>query len=89
MPTFKELGYPELVATVWFGLSGPAGMPADIVRRLNAEVRRAMQAPDVRERIRPERIEPGNLDAQAYTAFIAAELKRWTPVVKASGAQSD
>ena len=89
VPTFKELGYPELVATVWFGLSGPAGMPADIVRRLNAQVRRAMQAPDVRERIRPEGIEPGDLDPQGFTAFIAAELTRWTPVVKASGAKAD
>jgi tripartite-type tricarboxylate transporter receptor subunit TctC len=39
--------------------------------------------------LRPEGIEPGNLDPKAFTAFVAAELKRWAPVVRASGAQVD
>src|SRR5207302_483905 len=41
VPTFVEMGYPELVATVWFSLSGPAGLPPEVVSRLNEEVRRA------------------------------------------------
>jgi len=86
IPTFSEMGYPELVATIWFGLSGPAGLPQDIVQRLNTEVRRALQLPDVRERLRPEGIEPGNLDPQQYTAFVAEELKRWVPILRATGA---
>jgi tripartite-type tricarboxylate transporter receptor subunit TctC len=89
VPTFGELGYPELTASIWFSLSGPAGMPPEIVSRLNAEVRRALQAPDMRERLRPEGIEPGDLDPEQFTAFVAAELKRWAPVVRASGAQAD
>jgi tripartite-type tricarboxylate transporter receptor subunit TctC len=89
VPTYAELGYPELTATIWFSLSGPAGMPRDIVTRLNAEVRRIMQLPDVRERLRPEGIEAVDLDAQAFTAFVAAELKRWAPVVRAAGARAD
>ena len=89
VPTFRELGYPQLVATIWFSLSGPAGMPADISNRLNAEVRRILQLPDVRERLRPEGIEPGTLDARAFTGFVAAEVKRWAPVVRASGARAD
>jgi tripartite-type tricarboxylate transporter receptor subunit TctC len=89
VPTFGELGYPELSASIWFSLSGPAGMPPEIVNRLNAEVRRVLQLPDVRERLRPEGIEPGDLDPQQFTAFVAAELKRWAPVVRASGAQAD
>jgi tripartite-type tricarboxylate transporter receptor subunit TctC len=89
IPTFREMGYPELVAIIWFGLSGPAGMPHDTVQRLNADVRRIMQMPDVRERLRPEGIEPGNLDPQQYAAFIAAELKRWVPVLRATGATAD
>jgi tripartite-type tricarboxylate transporter receptor subunit TctC len=88
-PTFAELGYPELTAAIWFSLSGPAGMPADIVNRLNAEVRRILQLPDVRERLRLEGIEPGDLDPQQFAAFVAAELKRWAPVVRASGAKVD
>ena len=89
VPTYAELGYPELVATVWFSLSGPAGIPADIVERLNAEVRKALDAPDTRQRLRPEGIAPGTLNAGEFAAFLQAELKRWAPVVKASGAKTD
>ncbi len=64
-------------------------MPADIVTRLNTEVRRVLQLPDVRERLRPDGIEPGTLDAKAFTEFVAAEVKRWGPVVRASGANAD
>ena len=89
LATLRELGYPELTASTWFSLSGPAGIPADIVNRLNAEVRRVLQLPDVRERLRPDGIEPGTLDARAFTEFVAAEVKRWAPVVRASGARLD
>ena len=58
LPTYAEMGYPDLVATVWFSLSGPANMPGDIVNRLNAEVNRALELPEVRERLKPEGIVP-------------------------------
>jgi tripartite-type tricarboxylate transporter receptor subunit TctC len=89
LPTFAELGYPELVATVWFSLSGPANLPADIVERLNAEVNRALEAPDVRERLKPEGIVPSRMSAKEFSAYVAAEVKRWAPVVRASGAKND
>jgi tripartite-type tricarboxylate transporter receptor subunit TctC len=89
VPTFAELGYPELTASIWFSLSGPPGIAPEIVNRLNAEVRRALRLPDVRERLRPEGIEPGDLDPQQFAAFMAAELKRWAPIVRASGATAD
>jgi tripartite-type tricarboxylate transporter receptor subunit TctC len=89
VPTFAEAGYQDLVATIWFSLSAPAGLPATIVDRLNAEVRKALDSPEVRERLKPEGIEPGRLSAAQFTAFVAEELKRWTPVVKASGATND
>src|SRR5262245_1187660 len=89
VPTFAESGYRELVATIWFSLSAPAGLPVPIVERLNAEVRKALDAPEVRERLKPEGSEPGKLTAAEFTAFVAEELRRWTPVVKASGAKND
>src|SRR2546423_1222692 len=89
VPTFGEMGYPELTASIWFSLSGPAGIAPEIVSRLNAEVRRALWAPEVRERLRPEGIEPGDLDPGQFAAFVAAELKRWGPIVRASGATAD
>ena len=87
VPTFAEMGYPDIVATVWFSLSGPANLPPEIVQRLNTEVNRALQLPDVRERLKNEGIVPTTMDAKAFTAFVAAEVKRWAPIVKASGAK--
>ncbi|MGH8703530.1 MAG: Bug family tripartite tricarboxylate transporter substrate binding protein [Burkholderiales bacterium] len=87
--TFRDFGYRDVVGTVWFSLSGPAGLPADIVSRLNGEVRRILQLPDVRDRLRGDGIEPNQLDAKAFTDYMAAEVKRWGPVVRASGARAD
>ena len=89
VPTFREAGYPDLVASVWFSLSGPSGLPADIVARLNLDVRRILLLPDVRARLRPEGIETNALDARGFADFVAAEVKRWTPLVRESGARSE
>ena len=89
IPTFAEQGYPELVATVWFSLSGPAGLPQDIVSRLNAEVRRGLEQPDMRARMQRDGIEPNSLDAAQFGAFVAGELRRWGPIVRGSGAKND
>jgi tripartite-type tricarboxylate transporter receptor subunit TctC len=89
VPTYAELGYKELVATIWFSLSGPANLPAPIVERLNAEVRRGLDSPEARQRLRPEGIEPGRLSPREFTEFVAAEVQRWAPVVRASGARND
>lgn len=82
VPTYKELGYPQLVTAVWFSLSGPPGLPAEIVNRLNSEVRRILLLPDVRERLRPQGIEPPNLDPKEFTEFVGAEFRRWAPMVR-------
>ena len=89
VPTYAELGFPALVATIWFSLSGPANLAPGIVERLNAGVRRALEQPDVRERLRPEGIEPARLSAREFTSFVQDEIKRWAPVVRASGAKND
>jgi len=88
VPTFPELGYAELVATVWFALSAPPGLPAEIVSRLNAEVQRMLAIPEVRARLRADGIVPQPLGAQAFSDFVAAELKRWTPIIRNSGARA-
>jgi tripartite-type tricarboxylate transporter receptor subunit TctC len=88
VPTFTESGYPQLVASVWFSLSGPPGMPAEIVNRLNGEVRRILYLPDVRERLRSEGVEPNTLDARQFSDFVAAEFKRWAPVIRQTGART-
>ena len=83
VPTFSESGFPQLVAITWFSLSGPAGMPAPVVEKINAETRRALASAKWRERLAGEGIEPNDLDAAAFTRFVQAEVERWTPLAKA------
>ena len=84
VPTFAEAGYPQLTATTWFSLSGPAGMPAALVAQINLETRRALRAPKIRERLLAEGIETGDLDAAAFTQYVRSEITRWTPLAKAA-----
>jgi len=87
LPTYKEQGYPDLVSSTWFALSGPANLPREIVARLNAEVIKALHAPDVQARFEREAIDTKTLDADAFTAFYKAEAERWTPLAKEVAAQ--
>lgn len=88
VPTFAEIGLRELTTATWFGVSGPAAMPREIVFRLNAEVRNAMVLPDVREKLGLDGIEPNHLDSDAYTAFVRAEIEKWGPVARTLGPES-
>ncbi len=88
VPTFIEAGYPQLVATTWFSLSGPAGMPPSIVAAINAETRRAIHSARWRERVASEGFEPNDLDAAAFTQFVRGEIERWTPLAKAAQPES-
>src|SRR5262249_39440777 len=81
-PAFVESGDKDLIATTWFSLSGPPGMPGGIVKRLNTAVREALAAPELRERLDAEGIEPNDLDAQGFTQFVRAESARWAPVAR-------
>jgi tripartite-type tricarboxylate transporter receptor subunit TctC len=87
LPTYKEQGFPDIIASTWFALSGPATMPAEIVNRLNAEVVKALHAPDVQARFERDAIDTKSLDAAQFTAFFKAEAARWTPLAQAVAAQ--
>jgi tripartite-type tricarboxylate transporter receptor subunit TctC len=84
VPTFKEQGY-DIVASTWFALSGPAGMPKDIVERLNREVYRIMERPDVRLRFAQDAIEFKVMTPAELTKLFEVEIARWGPVVRDSG----
>ena len=88
IPTFKELGYPDLVSSTWFGLSGPANLPPQIVARLNAEVVKSLHAGDVQARFEDEAIDIKSLSADEFTAFFKQEVVRWTPIAKAVAEQA-
>lgn len=85
-PTLAELGYPQLTGTTWFSISGPPGMPKDVVDKLNAEIRRGMQTPTLVKALANESMETMDLDAAAFTKYVASEIARWTPAVRSLGA---
>lgn len=81
-PTFAELGHPQLTGTTWFSLSGPPGMPAAVVSRLNETVRRGLQTSALLRQLATESMESMDLDAPAFTQYVADEISRWGPAVK-------
>jgi tripartite-type tricarboxylate transporter receptor subunit TctC len=89
VPTFKELGYPDLVAATWFALSGPAKLSPDIIRRLNAAVVDLMKEADVRQRMAQEGVEIKLMTPEELTTFVQAETARWAPIAKAIGPLDD
>lgn len=82
VPTLSELGYADIATTTWTMLSAPAGVPKPIVDALNREVRRIAVKPEVRKHFENEGEQPRLLTPEELTEFVAAEVKRWTPVVR-------
>jgi len=89
VPTFVELGYPDLVATTWFSLSAPPGLSHTIVERLNDAVLNALGSPEVRAKFEQEGIESERMDAPEFLRFIEDEIARWAPIVRSSIARPE
>jgi tripartite-type tricarboxylate transporter receptor subunit TctC len=87
VPTMKESGYPDLVSYSWFGLSGPAKLPAPIVERLAAEMQVVLKNPEVMKRWQEMGADSSTMTPAEYTAFVKTELEKATAAVKASGAK--
>jgi tripartite-type tricarboxylate transporter receptor subunit TctC len=82
VPTFDELGFSGFTAVQWYGIVGPAKMPLAVVSRLNEEINRAIALPELRERLSGEALEPMPMSSAEFSAFIAAEVARWTKLVR-------
>jgi len=87
VPTMKELGLDQLSLEFWDGVWAPAGVPADIVEKLNAAINAALQSPEMIASMKQLGFESRIGSPQDFAAFVAAEIPRWTAVVKASGVQ--
>jgi tripartite-type tricarboxylate transporter receptor subunit TctC len=85
IPTFKELGFPKLVSSIWFSLSGPAHLPPAIVKKVNEEIVRGLSKPEVVARMRRDGLVQHNMTPQQFEQFIKEEKEAWTPVVKQVG----
>jgi len=86
VPTLAEAGVPGYEATVWLSISGPAGMPADIVQRLNAEVAKALRDPELQSNFRAAGVEPISMSPQELLTYTRAEYEKWGRVVRETGA---
>jgi tripartite-type tricarboxylate transporter receptor subunit TctC len=82
IPTFNELGYPDMVSWSWFGLSGPKNLPRNIVDALNREVDVALQQPDIQQRMQQDGIDLRRMSPEQITKYFEDETARWAPVAK-------
>ena len=82
LPTITESGVPGYENSTWFGLLAPAGTPAAVLGRLNSELVKASQSPDIVERIAPDGGEPVGSTPEEFGRHLAAEIVRWRKVVK-------
>ncbi len=78
LSTLDESGFKGFDAQQWYGVVGPAGMPAPIVKLLNDTLSQVLKAPDLRERLSVEAIEPMTMQPEQFAAFIKADIARWT-----------
>lgn len=83
-PTFKELGYPDIVADVSFYMMAPKGTPQPIVDKLHRAVDKAMDSPKVKESFRVQGIEDRRGGPADLSAYLASELRRWGEIAKLS-----
>lgn len=90
VPTVEQAGNLKgFEASSWFGLLAPAGTPADIVNRIQQETAKALNLPAVKERLLSQGAIPSGNTPAEFSRFIDAEIKKWAPVVKNSGAKVD
>ncbi|MBP6277353.1 MAG: tripartite tricarboxylate transporter substrate binding protein [Limnohabitans sp.] len=89
VPCSAELGLPEYTVSTWYGVWAPKGVPADAQARAVDEIRKACQSDEAKAVWAGQGAEFPNLTGAQFDAFIKAELKKWSQVVKASGAKLD
>lgn len=83
VPTFKELGYGNLVAIAWWTVAGLPGLPTDIVKTLHAAVNQALDTSSVRQRLEREEMKIEPMSRQQATQFVENEIQKWRPIALA------
>jgi tripartite-type tricarboxylate transporter receptor subunit TctC len=89
VPTITESGLPGFNGNTWLGLVAPAGTPREIVARISAEVSRALNSPEVRDRLLAQGVEPVGSTPEQFAAHLDAEMRRYATVIRSSGAKID
>jgi tripartite-type tricarboxylate transporter receptor subunit TctC len=89
LATVHESGVPRFEASIWLGLMAPKGTPADVVNRLNAEVRKIVNNPDVRAAWAKQGAVPMSMTVPEFDQYLNADIAKWANIVKVSGAKPD
>ena len=89
LPTIAESGVPGYDADSWAGLFVPFGTPADAVRRLNQEFVRALQMPDVKERLGSQGYNPTPTSPEQFGRFVSAQISKWGGIIKSADIKID
>jgi tripartite-type tricarboxylate transporter receptor subunit TctC len=89
IPTVAESGVPGYDAASWFAFLAPAATPKSIVTRLNAEAMKTLQAPEVRDALMRQGMDPAGSTAEAMDAHLRSEIAKWTRVVKEAGIRAE
>ena len=89
VPTLDESGFKGFDAQQWYGVVGPAGMPAAVVKTLNDSLAAVLAVPDLRDKLSVEAVEPTPMSPEQFAAFMRADIARWTQVARARNIQLD
>jgi tripartite-type tricarboxylate transporter receptor subunit TctC len=88
LPTFRELGMPELESESWWGLFAPAGTPKPILAEINAQARATLEREDIRVKLETQYVAPKSSESpEAFREFLEADVRRWAKRVEQSGIQ--
>jgi tripartite-type tricarboxylate transporter receptor subunit TctC len=89
VPTVAETGFAGYQAGLWYGFVGPARMPAEIVRRLNAEIVAVLALPEIRERLQSQGVEARSTTPDEFARLLVSDIERWAVVVKRAGLRAE
>ena len=89
VPTFAELGYPELQAATWLAFVAPAGTPVGVIEKVNQATRESLAEPAIASRLIEQGAIPSPTTPSELGAFIGTEIDRWAAIIKASGTKRD
>jgi len=89
VPTFEESGFKGFDGVQWYGIVGPAKLPEEITKRLNAEINKALASPALRQRLSGEAIDSMPMTPEQFASFIRTDIARWSALARERGISLD